>query len=160
MRERLILLVSTDRVLIETVRNSCAGIDGARVCVCSGLGEARGRLDQEGVRLVLIHLTPDGSAADTEAFLRNTTAGHGNAAVLSDEYQDQQAVRFLRAGAADYLGLPGDLGRLCYLLEVLTVRPRPCAEGGSPAEAATNGENHRPLSNGQLLGQDASHFVL
>ncbi|MCI0464022.1 MAG: sigma 54-interacting transcriptional regulator, partial [Gemmataceae bacterium] len=160
MPERLILLVSSDRLLIETVRSSSADIDDARVCVCSGLEEARARLDEVGVRLVLIHLTPDTSEADTEGLLRSAAARHCKTGVLSDEYRDQQAVRFLRAGAADYLGLPVDLGRLSYLLEVLTVRPRQRAEGLTSAEDATNGENHRPLGNGHLLSQDASHFVL
>ncbi|HYT87868.1 MAG TPA: sigma-54 dependent transcriptional regulator, partial [Gemmataceae bacterium] len=68
--------------------------------------------------------------------------------LLSDEYQDHQAVAFLRAGATDYLGLPLGSGRLTYLMDTLTLRARfGLRQKGAAAVGAFN-------------GQDPFHFVL
>jgi DNA-binding NtrC family response regulator len=44
--------------------------------------------------------------------------------LISDRHEAEQALGLLRQGAADYLTRPLDLGRLGYLIDVLTVRAR------------------------------------
>ncbi|MCI0459242.1 MAG: sigma 54-interacting transcriptional regulator, partial [Gemmataceae bacterium] len=150
MPERLILLVSTDPLVIEAVTASSSGLENVRLTVCSGLGEASRRLEQEEVRLVLLHVRPRDTEAGAEHFLSNAAARHCSTVVLSDEYRDHQAIGFLRAGAADYLGLPGDLRQLSYLIEILTLRARPAAHPWAEQPGAVS----HPLS------QDGSHFVV
>jgi DNA-binding NtrC family response regulator len=149
MRERLILLVSTDPLLIKTARGSSEEVPGVRMIQCPGTEEACQSLEENEARLALLHVRPDDAEADVEQFIRTAAAHQCPTVVLSDEYRDHQAVGFLRAGAADYLGLPADLGRLGYLMEALTIRSRPAAPTGGPSATTSP-----PLS------QDLSHFVL
>jgi DNA-binding NtrC family response regulator len=149
MHERLIVLVSTDALLIKTVRESGDDVEGVRIVVCSEPEEACARLEYEGVGLVLLHLPPAAVETDAEQFIRAVAARPCAAVVLSEAYHDQQAVGLLRAGATDYLGLPAAPGQLSYLMEALTIRPRPAAPAGVP-----------PAVTGRLPGNDAAHFVV
>src|SRR5262249_38317561 len=118
--------------------------------VCRAVGEAQSHLHREDLALVLLHLTAATDEAEVANFVASATARQRPCAVvlLSEEYRDCQAVAFLRAGAADYLGLPIGSGRLTYRRDPLTLRagigPRP-----EDAEAAQGFLKQHPL-----------HFVL
>src|SRR5262245_18884058 len=70
--------------------------------------------------------------------------------VLGDRFEEHQAAALRRAGAADCIGLPGELGRLAFLLGLLKFRRRPTPAGPPPAEG--NGEDD-PDGMGELMGQ-------
>jgi DNA-binding NtrC family response regulator len=53
--------------------------------------------------------------------------------VLSDTYHESQAGALLRAGAADFLELPGELPKLTHLIDILTQRFRAPRSGPAPA---------------------------
>ncbi|MCI0380022.1 MAG: sigma-54 dependent transcriptional regulator [Gemmataceae bacterium] len=147
MTPRTALVLSADSVIQDTVLESVEPIEHLQVVSCRCLPEVHDRLQAEDVALVLLHLAEDAeeSANDLARFVSAKSATH-HCVVMSDQYQDQQAVRFLRLGAADYFGLPMDRGRLNYLMDALTVRAR-C---GKP----------RADEPGLLSGQDLSHLVL
>jgi DNA-binding NtrC family response regulator len=146
------LLVSTEPLLIQAAEEAKASIKQLRLKVCGGIAEARERLEQENVALVLLHLTGGGDDAEVTRFLLSVISANRACAtvLLSDEYQDHQAVAFLRCGATDYLGLPLGSGRLTYLMDTLTLRARIGLPQNTPtAETA-----------GRSGGPDPFHFVL
>ncbi|MCI0641913.1 MAG: sigma-54 dependent transcriptional regulator [Gemmataceae bacterium] len=148
MTPRTALVLSADSVIQDTVMESVEPIEDLHVISCRCLPEVHDRLHAEDVALVLLHLAEDAdeSANDLARFVSAKSATH-HCVVMSDQYHDQQAVRFLRLGAADYFGLPMDRGRLNYLLDALTVRAR----SGKP----------RPVEHAGLMsGQDLSNLVL
>jgi two-component system response regulator HydG len=97
---------------------------------------------------VLLHAAACGSDEELANVLGRLAAlpRPCSAVVLDDVYRDEQAVRLLRAGATEYLGLPADQDQLAYLLDALTVRAR----SGERAVAA----------GGDQPTQEQSPFVL
>ena len=79
-----------------------------------------------GYGLVLAHLNRQCSVSNLTRLLSTMSATGANipTLVLSDEYYAEQALALLRIGAADYLTRPLDLGRLAYLVDVLTFKAR------------------------------------
>ncbi len=145
------LLVSTDPRLLRMVKDGLDSVERVRLEVCGDLVDALVRPDQEDPALVMTHLTQDGDEAELTRFVTALAARQvpPTVVVLSDSYQDHQAVAFLRAGATDYVGLPVELGRLSYLLDTLTLRAR----FGRREKAAGD-------PSGLLGMQDALHFVV
>src|SRR5207244_1403568 len=101
---------------------------------------------------VLIHLTAASDRGEVTRLLGAAAARDRpcSAVVLSDTYQAHEAFAFLRAGAADYLGLPLPSVRLSYLLDTLTVRARLGLR--SKATAAERG--------GSMRGPGACNFMV
>jgi DNA-binding NtrC family response regulator len=118
MRDGTALLVSTDPQVVAAVEASNEGVDHLRLEVCRGADEARVRLQRGDVVLVLVHHASAASLLALTRFVAEVSALQRPCAtvVLSPEYNDHQAVAFLRAGASDFLGLPVDRGRLAYLI--------------------------------------------
>jgi two-component system response regulator HydG len=86
---------------------------------CDGLLDKR-------VAVVLCHLTTDGHVAGLTRLLGTlqATGQRVPVLVLSDEYYAEQALTLLRLGVAEYLSRPLDLGRLTYLVDILTLAAR------------------------------------
>jgi DNA-binding NtrC family response regulator len=75
---------------------------------------------------MLAHLESAGDVTELTRLL-STVAATGQKVpimVLSDEYHAKQALMLLRLGVAEYLSRPLDLGRLGYLIDVLTLSSR------------------------------------
>jgi two-component system response regulator HydG len=119
------LLVSTDPGLIRTAEEGVASTAHLRLEVCRGLGEARARLERDDVALGMVHLAAADDAEVTR-FVYAAAARKQSCAVvvLGEECPNHRAVAFLRAGAADYVGLPVSAERLSSLMDTLTLRAR------------------------------------
>jgi two-component system, NtrC family, response regulator HydG len=120
------LLVSTDPVFIRTVKAGIASIPSLRLEVCRGPGEALARLQRDEVALGMIQLTATADDAEVSRFVQAAAARKQPCAavVFDEEYRNHLAVAFLRAGVADYVGLPVSADWLSYLMDTLTLRAR------------------------------------
>src|SRR5262249_36788862 len=129
------LLITCDLTLVQAVSQVIEPIDGLAVMTVATASEASPHLHRAGLALLLAHLARGGDAAEAARLLHTVTASPRPLPTLliSDQRQAEQALALLRQGAADYLARPLDLGRLGYLIDVLTVRARHTV---SRAEAA------------------------
>jgi DNA-binding NtrC family response regulator len=122
-----VLLVSDQGNLIERVRGLGETLGTIVVHVSGQLEEVGTIVNREEVHAVLIDL----ACARDDDTTRNVVDGLAAAqqscpvVVLTDAYQDAQAISFLRAGAADYLSPSQDFAKLALLLEVLASRSHP-----------------------------------
>jgi two-component system response regulator HydG len=147
-----VLLVSSEETLINRVRSLQPRTADLHLRVCATTSKACQILDETKFLAVLIHLALPSDEDRAVQVLAKTLPGNGCTCVaLATCYRDQQAVNLLRAGFADYLALPGDMGKLAFLLEVMALRGRtgekvpvhPCS---SPTREVT--------------GSDPAHYVL
>jgi DNA-binding NtrC family response regulator len=120
------LLVSTDPAFIRTVKAGIASIPYLRLEVCREPAEALARLQRDEVALGMVHLMATADDAAVSRFVQAAVARKQPCAavVLGEEYRNHLAVAFLRAGAADYVGLPVSADWLSYLMDTLTLRAR------------------------------------
>jgi DNA-binding NtrC family response regulator len=118
-------LVSNDPALVATVRAAHRPIDVLDSQVCASCEEASALLEKNDIAALFVHVLPESASQKAaEQLLVAARRHHIPTIVLSPEYNDRQAVAFLRAGAADYLGGTLEANRLAYFLDVLTVRRR------------------------------------
>jgi DNA-binding NtrC family response regulator len=127
------LLVSHDPAVISAVRAAHRPIGTIESKTCASFEEAYPIIEKDDVAALLLHVLPQpASQKAAEQLIAAARKSSIPTIVLSPEYRDRQAVAFLRAGAADYLGGALDPSRLAYFLDVLTVRRRtPAGEGDS-----------------------------
>jgi DNA-binding NtrC family response regulator len=139
MPDSTMLLVSADAALIEAVRSVIDTLKNIRMEVVSEFEDACSWVDRQGLSLVLAHQNRQCSVSNLTRLLSTMFATGANipTLVVSDEYYAEQALALLRIGAADYLTRPLDLGRLAYLIDVLTFKTRHArAESVASAVAA------------------------
>src|SRR6267378_3387214 len=158
------LLISADPSLIKSVEGVVASVDHLRLEVVSEIDDASDPLSQEGLVLVLAHLTAGQDTDEVASLLQSITAMRLPVAtlVLAEEYRAEEALALLRLGAADFLSRPLDLNRLGYLVDVLTVRARMAGPSAAPvaapapppaaADASALLSPHSPAM-AQLMGQ-------
>lgn len=152
MPERPALLVTADPALIESIEDASPFGVSRRLEICRCPQAALERLQSGDAAVVLLHATTgDGDAGLTHLIAAAAALPRPcPAVVLADEYDDLQAVAFLRCGAAEYVSLPLDLARLGLLLDLLTLKYRPALHPAAGlAEPAPCAACH-----------DLSHFVL
>jgi len=132
------LLVSQDSGLPRVVQEVISGIQGLKFEFVKDHEEAAERVASRSVGLVMSHLTSTCNVAGLTRLLGtiSATAQKVPVLVLSDEYHAEQALTLLRLGVADYLSRPLDLGRLGYLLDVLTLSTRHRVARPEPVVAA------------------------
>jgi len=120
------LMISQDTGFIRAVKGVARAIKDLRLEILERMAQAQSLLTQESVVLVLLHITEDSSEEQVSEFIGAASRANPSCVTLvfSNIYRNQQAITVLRAGATDYFGLPQDLAKLAYLLEVLTVRAR------------------------------------
>jgi DNA-binding NtrC family response regulator len=149
-----VLLVSSDASLIDAVGGLVSSVESLRLEVVANVTQACDMAGRADVLMVIAHLDEVGSAADVTRLLQTVAIANPRAVtmVVSDEYHASQALAMLKLGAADYLARPLDLGRLGYLVDVLTLRARriAMADGAEPAAS-------RPTGAVELL-EDGSSF--
>jgi DNA-binding NtrC family response regulator len=126
MADSTMLLISVDTALIEAVHGVMNTLKNIRMEVVSDFDEACSWVDRRGISLVLAHLNRQCSVSNLTRLLSTMSATGASipTLVVSDEYYAEQALALLRIGAADYLTRPLDLGRLAYLVDVLTFTAR------------------------------------
>jgi hypothetical protein len=120
------LLIAAEAALAEQVRRLVSSTPHLTFQCLPTCQEACARLRLPGVALVLAHLPKGGDPAEVGRLLRGVAASPWPAAavVLADEHRPEQALAFLRQGAADVLDRPLDLHRLGYLIDPRTIDPR------------------------------------
>jgi DNA-binding NtrC family response regulator len=149
-----LLLVCSEKAIIGAIQKINTGIDKLRVEVTPSVEEACLRLQRPGIGLVLVHLSPTCDVPQVAQILR-TISGKQQAVatlVLGDDTETSKGVELLRMGVADFLNWPNDLGRLGYLLEMLTVRVRCATPELTPVQAGQKGD-FLPLGLEALLPQ-------
>lgn len=144
MNEATVLLVTHDPSLIQAVGQALDRVSHLRLRVSPQMEEACLLLRDPAVALMLVHLSNRQEGGRTInlmkdlAFSRRTIV----TVAISEEYDAEEALTFLRLGAADYLERPLDIARLAYLFDVFTVRVRHnllrLAEAGGANEAPTS----------------------
>ncbi len=143
------LLISQDSSLSGTVQEVLSRIQGLKFDFVKNHEEACERVAEKDVALILSHLNPSSNVAELTRLLGTIEATGQKipVVVLSDEYHAEQALTLLRLGVAEYLSRPLDLGRLGYLIDVLTlslrrrlVRPEPAQPAVQPQVPKIEGD--------------------
>jgi DNA-binding NtrC family response regulator len=126
MPSAISLLISRDPDLIESVRGVHDAIDSLQFAACSSVERACALIQGGPVVLVLVHLPAESDESEATRLLWAVAGARRPCAtlLLADKYDEHQAHALLRAGAADYLELPLDLGKLSHLVDALTRRLR------------------------------------
>jgi two-component system response regulator HydG len=125
-----LLLVTKSDALSAKIKKLKDGLPDLSLKKTESLTEARALLQKDNVLVVLVHATDEMSDPEIVEFLHANAQSKVSrpALILADSYKDQQALALFRAGAVDYLGIPRDMGKLQFLLDVLTLRARPPAK--------------------------------
>jgi two-component system response regulator HydG len=139
-----VLLISPDSSLSSMVEGLVSRIPSLKFERAADQDVASGPIDGRRYGLVLYHLDQHSHVAGLTRLIATLVATGRTipVLVLSDEYHAEQALTLLRLGVADYLGRPLDLGRLAYLMDILTLearygRRRDVAAQGSPQDVIT-----------------------
>jgi two-component system, NtrC family, response regulator HydG len=138
-RDATALLVSTDASLIEVVQGVIGPIGNLCLMAIPGFDAAHAAMARDDLALVLVHQECAGDVGEVTRLLRAIAEAKRPlpTLVLSNQHRAEQALALLRSGVADYLSRPLDLGRLTYLINVLTVRARlarPTVEPEAPRQ--------------------------
>jgi two-component system response regulator HydG len=120
------VLISDDPSLPQVIRGLVADIQGMKVAHIEGYDEACQEVAAKKIALVLTHVDPAGSVAGLTRLLSMIAATGQRVPVLAlgDDYHADQALMLLRLGVAEYFSRPLDLGRLGWLIDVLTLAKR------------------------------------
>jgi DNA-binding NtrC family response regulator len=140
VRPVTILLISQDSSLSSAVQGVLSRIQGLKLEFVENHEEASERVAEKQVALVLSHLNPNCNVAGLTRLI-GTIVARGQKipiVVLSEEYHAEQALTLLRLGVAEYLSRPLDLGRLGYLIDVLTLSARRRPVRPEPAQPAVH----------------------
>lgn len=141
MPSSIAVLITQNLTLTRKIQSIIQSLRKLRLEVCENLVEASEYLADEDLALVLVHLPNGSNDAEVCRFLQTKATCQKSFAtlVLSDEYRNHQAVAMLRAGAADYFGLPQDTTKMAYLIDVLTMRARGVEnDSAAPVEKKSN----------------------
>jgi DNA-binding NtrC family response regulator len=125
MRSPLALLVCRCPNVVETVREALGNIDYLQIEVCAESEQVARDVKRKDVVLVLAHLPSLGggdAAATNLLWAIAATRRPCPTLLLAENYREQHAIDFLRAGAADVLELPLDVEKLAHLAVALTLR--------------------------------------
>jgi two-component system response regulator HydG len=125
-----VLLVSKNEALIAKLKRLRQNLPDLTLQLSRTLAEAIPLISKEDFVAVLVHASDETPDAEVIEFIRGGHPGRRTCPtlILAESYQDEQALAFFRAGAADYLGMPVDTGKLTFRLDVLALRARPPAK--------------------------------
>jgi DNA-binding NtrC family response regulator len=136
-------MLSRNSSLIKTALELAQKVEHLRLRVCSESEQACAQVSQrQDVELILTHLPAGGAEGDVVRLLRSVAGARRACAtvVLADTFSEDQFTRFLRAGAAHYLGLPLDPANFPALLSDLARRIQFQARGPALGKALAPGE--------------------
>jgi DNA-binding NtrC family response regulator len=121
-----VLMISPDSSLCSVVEGLVSRIPNLSFQHAVDQDIAGEPLDGRGYGLVVYHLDQHSHVAGLTRLLATLVATGRTipVLVLSEEYHAEQALTLLRLGVADYLGRPLDLGRLAYLMDILSLEAR------------------------------------
>ena len=150
-----VVLASVDSTLIEAVTGIIRSIAHLELKVLPQLDETLVQLAGEKVSLLLVHLQDGSDIGPASRLLqRMPTSQHVAATVVvSDRPHAEQELILLRQGAADYLSRPLDLGRLSFLIEMLTIRARYTPKRTAGMAQGVNEEHGLLYRPGTALGR-------
>jgi DNA-binding NtrC family response regulator len=129
------MVVSHDANLPLMIQGVVSQIRGMNLNVVQDHDAACDLVLGQRIALAVCHLTADCHVAGLTRLL-STLQALGQKVpvlVLSDEYHAEQALALLRLGVVEYLSRPLDLGRLGYLVDILTLSAR---RGSAQPESA------------------------
>ncbi len=118
------LLVSEDTAFPRDFEKIIHSLDGLNLEVRDSIDGAHTFFqDQpERIALVVMHITHRRRDKRALEFIQTGPASHPNCVVLilSEDYDPDQAFRFLQAGATEYYGLTDELAKVSNLVDLLT----------------------------------------
>jgi DNA-binding NtrC family response regulator len=129
-----VILASSDSSLINSVRSLFLSFENLKLEIMSTTGEGCEELLRRDVLLIIIHLDESRAIADVSRLLKMITLDKSSILILviSDQHNPEVALAILRLGVVDCLYRPLDLGRLDYLIDVLTYRGRTITSRPAP----------------------------
>ena len=123
--ETVVLSIDCDNLLASVIDQVLDGVQHLRLERVSGTEAALRRLEDDDVGLALAYHAGPNAERDIARLLKAGCTQSIPVVVLSGEDNPQSRLRFLSWGAVDCLPCPLDLGRLAFLVDLLTVRGRP-----------------------------------
>src|SRR5436305_839378 len=126
MPESTMLLISRDEPLIKSCREIVTSTAHLQLDVEAEIADFEPYAERDDIALLLVHLVEETDLEPACRLLRRLAAAKQATAtiVIGETHHAEEGLRLLRAGAADYLSRPLDLGRLSYLIDSLTLRAR------------------------------------
>jgi DNA-binding NtrC family response regulator len=121
------LLVTQDPTLVKSVREVIESIKGFRLAVVSDIEAACNEiLEKDKILVTLVHLDGKTNVAGLTRVLQMSVPDRRPMVtiIISEHAHPEQALIFSRLGVAECMSRPLDLGRLSYLIDVLTIESR------------------------------------
>ncbi len=139
MRNAVALLITRDPGLIQTVSAVAANLSHIHLSHSPSIEEACPALLWSETDVLLIHSVEDNDVSRVTGITRDVAFFRRclSTVVISEDYDPEQALEFLRLGVADVLERPLDSSRLAFLLDILTIRVR--YGNPTPLESESNG---------------------
>jgi DNA-binding response OmpR family regulator len=124
MPESTVLLVSNDEALVGWIDYEVGRLDELRLEATDEVDSACERAIQEGVGIIVIHLSGDIETADVARLLWISSTLRRPVPVLaiSERYQVDRALMLFQLGVTDYLSRSHHRNRLRDVINELTVR--------------------------------------
>jgi DNA-binding NtrC family response regulator len=126
MPDLSLVVVSQDSALIKAMRAIAGSQKDTNLSVSPSLDHVLDLHRRQDLDLIVVHVTPQHEPKQVLDFLHSVNGSKGTCPILllSDEYHQEQAVAFLRAGATEYFGPIQEQSRLAELVDVLTMFAR------------------------------------
>jgi two-component system response regulator AtoC len=121
------LLVTRDRLLVNAVSEVIQSLRGFRLAVVPDVETACTQiLEREEIIVTLVHLDGYTNASGLTRVLQVDAPNRRPmiTIVISEHSHPEQALIFSRLGVAECLSRPLDMGRLSYLIDILTIETR------------------------------------
>ncbi len=121
------LLITRDPLLVKAVSEVIQSIRGFRLLVVPDIETAcNAILEQDEIVVTLVHLDGKTNASGLTRVLQVNAPDRRPMVtiVISDHAHPEQTLIFSRLGVAECMSRPLDLGRLSYLIDILTIETR------------------------------------
>jgi two-component system response regulator HydG len=126
MTEKTVLLICRDEILEQLICELVAPVPGLSLERVDDYKQASSHVEGRKLALILWHLGARSPVSGLTRLLGDIISSGQRipVLVLTDEYQAEQALSLIRLGVLEYLNRPLDLGRLSYLVDILTIEAR------------------------------------
>ncbi len=143
-----VLLVSDDSCFSKTINSLVDSLGCLKLEVCNSIETAHSFLQKTElvVVLVVVHLNHHREEKRVVDFIHTLSTSHQDCAslLLSEEYDSDQAFRFLQAGATEYYSGLYDLTKVENLIDLLTIIRRNEEAGRIPHKSYSDKSQTAP----------------
>ncbi len=120
------LLITRDPLLVKAVGEVVQTIRGFQLVVVPDIETACNAILEDEIVVTLVHLDGTTNASGLTRVLQVNAPDRRRMVTIaiSDHAHPEQALIFSRLGVAECMSRPLDLGRLSYLIDILTIETR------------------------------------